>query len=151
MKKLILLLIIIFPLSTYAYEVKLFKCVDGDTFRIKNDDKKQYVRLLAIDTYELSSKNDFQRKYAYKASKYTCKILKRSKQIFLESDANSLEVDKYGRILAWVYVDNILLQELLVKNGYAKVAYLFDDYLYSNELLKYEKEAKENEIGIWKK
>lgn len=151
MKKIILLLIFIFPVTISAYQVKLYTCVDGDTFRIKLDNKKYYVRLLAVDTYELDSKNSFQRKYAYKASKYTCKLLKNSKNIYIKNDPNSAEEDKYGRLLGWVYVDDTLLQELLVKNGYAKVAYIFDNYLYTNELLKYQELAKKNKVGIWKK
>ena len=146
----IIILILLLPINTIAQEVNLYKCIDGDTFRIKDDSKKYYVRLLAVDTYELNSKNKIKKKYAYKAKKYVCKILKNSKNIYIEYDPNSLQEDIYGRLLAWVYVDDILLQKLLVKNGYAKVTYLFGKYLYTDELLKYQKEAQDNKIGIWK-
>ena len=40
-------------------------------------------------------------------------------------------------------------QNFLIKNGYAKVAYLYDDYKYASELKKYEKMAIDEEINIW--
>ncbi|UPU39035.1 thermonuclease family protein [Erysipelothrix sp. Poltava] len=42
--------------------------------------------------------------------------------------------DKYGRVIAWVYVDDALLQELLVSGGFAKVKYIYGDYLYVDKL-----------------
>ena len=49
----------------------------------------------------------------------------------------------------WVFVDNELLQEKIIKKGYAKVAYLYGDYKYTNTLKKAQKEAKKNKKGIW--
>ena len=43
-----------------------------------------------------------------------------------------------------------LLESHLVSLGYAKVAFLYDDYKYNEEILAKEKEAKENNLGIWK-
>ena len=67
----------------------------------------------------------------------------------LEYDNKSDKVDKYDRTLAWVWIDDTLLQKELVKNGYAKVAYLYDEYKYASELKKFEEYAKENKINIW--
>ena len=43
-----------------------------------------------------------------------------------------------------------MLQKDIVRNGYAKVAYLYDDYKYSDILIKNEEYAKKNKIGVWK-
>ena len=67
----------------------------------------------------------------------------------MEYDPNSTKQDKYGRILAWVYVDDSLLQKELVKKGYAKVAYLYGDYKYTKSLQLLEKKAKSNKVGLW--
>ena len=87
--------------------------------------------------------------YATEASDYTCNVIKKAKEIELEYDENSDKTDKYGRVLAWVYVDGNLLQEKLVKNGYAKVAYLYGDYKYTNILQEKQELASAKEMGIW--
>ena len=50
-----------------------------------------------------------------------------------------------------MFVDDELLQEKLIRKGYAKVAYLYDEYTYTDRLQKAEKEAKERELGLWDK
>ena len=42
--------------------------------------------------------------------------------------------DKYNRYLAWVYTDGTLLQSELVEKGFAKVAYVYGNYEYTDEL-----------------
>ena len=58
-------------------------------------------------------------------------------------------MDKYDRLLVWVFVDGNLLQKDLVENGYAKVAYLYGDYKYTKELEKVQELASANNLGIW--
>ena len=77
-------------------------------------------------------------------------MVKKQKSILvIEFDDNSDKKDKYNRYLAWVYVDDSLLEEELVQNGLAKVAYLYGDYSYTDELKKVEEEAKENKVGMY--
>ena len=53
--------------------------------------------------------------------------------------------------LAWIWIDDNLLQELLVKKGLVKVDYIYDEYLYVPYLCQIEKNAYNNKIGIWSK
>ena len=57
--------------------------------------------------------------------------------------------DKYGRTLAWVYADGVLLQKELVKQGLAEVKYIYGDYAYTKELQELEKEAKKEKLHMW--
>ena len=129
-------------------KVKFSKCSDGDTawFIINGEEKK--VRFLAIDTPETGGEKGVE-KYGKEASNYTCNALKNAKEIYLEYDGASDKEDKYGRILAFVYVDNILLEKDLIEKGLAKVAYIYGDYEYVDELRETETKAKEQKIGIW--
>ena len=147
MNRLLFIALILFfiPLSVKA-EVKVLKCIDGDTVRLVEDREIITVRLLAIDTPELSSKDP----YATIASNYTCNALLNANQITLETDPQAKDADRYGRKLRWVYADDQLLQNLLVKRGYAKVAYLYADYSYVDQLLKSEQLAQQQKLGIWK-
>lgn len=149
MKKIIFGIIIFFSfygsVNAEKIEVTLNKCVDGDTawFNLNNEIIK--VRFLAIDTPESTNKIE---PYGKEASAYTCTMLKGANKIELEYDEFANK-DKYNRTLAWVFVDDNLLQDLIIKKGLANVAYLYDDYKYTSTLQISEQIAKEKQIGIW--
>ena len=149
MKKLILFIFVsfVFLLNTNAKKIKveLDKCIDGDTISIKTNDIYTKVRFLAIDAPEID-KNE---PYALEAKEYLCNLIKNGKSLYIEYDSKADKVDKYDRTLAWVWIDNTLLQTEIIKNGYAKVAYLYDEYKYASELKKFEEYAKDNKLNIW--
>ena len=156
MKKIfVFILVLLININVYAIDkndtisVTLNKCIDGDTASFNYKDEVIKVRFLAIDTPEL--KDDSKRiiKYGNEAKDFTCEKLKRAKKITIEFDNNNDITDKYGRYLGWIFVDDNLLQEEIVKNGYAKVAYLYGDYKYTDTLLKAEKNAKSKKLNIW--
>lgn len=152
MKKVVILLSIFFiGLNTvYAKEIVEFSdCVDGDTIKVIKNKKEYTVRMLAIDTPESVHPTKGVEYYGKEASEYTCNTVKNAKKLELEYDDNSEKEDKYGRLLAWVFTDDILLQQQLVENGYAKVAYLYDDYKYTKELEKKQELASIKNLGIW--
>lgn len=142
----------IFPLSTLALakkEVKLSKCVDGDTARFILNKEEIKARFLAIDTPESVHPTKGVEPYGKEASEYTCNALKNAKKITIEYDPGSDKTDKYKRHLVWVYVDDVLLQKTLIEKGYAKVAYLYGKYQYTEELKEVEEKAKTSKKGIW--
>lgn len=126
--------------------VSVNKCVDGDTVHFDVDGKLEKVRFIAIDTLELKSKDPV----AYEAKDYTCDRLKGADKIELKIDPLAKEPDKYGRLIAWIYVDGELLQSELVEKGLASVKYIYDDYLYVDELYHLETQAKHTKVGMWK-
>lgn len=154
MKKILsfLIIFICFTFSVKAVSkdnVTFSKCVDGDTAKFILNKKEITVRFLAVDTPETKHPTKGEQPFGKEASKYTCDRLKKAKKIVLEYDSNSDKVDKYDRYLAWVFVDNSLIQEELIKLGYAKTAYLYGDYKYTNKLQKKEEKAKNDKVGIW--
>lgn len=150
-KKILLLLFLLFlNINVYALEEVTFnKCIDGDTFKAVYKKEVITVRLLAVDTPEVKHPKKGEEFYGKEASEYTCNKLMQAKLIELEFDDNSTLKDHYDRYLAWVFIDDSLLQINLIKNGYAKTAYLYGDYKYTDELKTYEVNAKVNKIGIW--
>lgn len=130
--------------------VTLDKCVDGDTANFKTSSGTVYkTRFLAVDTPETVHPTKEVEAYGKEASDYTCEALTNAKEIKLEYDDNSDREDKYGRTLAWVWVDGVLLQQSLVEKGLAEVAYLYDDYQYTSLLQDAEVVAKANKVGQW--
>lgn len=151
MKKIIFILFILFPMIVFAKEEVVFSgCIDGDTIRVIINNTDTKVRLLAVDTPESVSTKVDDEYYGKEASEYTCNLITKAKLIELEYDDNSDKTDKYGRTLAWVFVDSKLLQESIIRNGYGEVAYLYDDYKYTSVLKDSEILAKKEKLGIWK-
>lgn len=152
MKKIIVLISIFFigiDLTFAKETVKFSKCVDGDTIKIILDKKEYTVRMLAVDTPESVHPTKGIEYYGKEASDYTCNLVKNAKKIEIEYDDNSDKMDKYDRLLVWVFVDGKLLQKELVSKGYAKVAYLYDDYKYTKELETTQELVSAKNIGIW--
>lgn len=127
-------------------EVTLSKCVDGDTAYFILNKKEIKTRFLAIDTPESTNKIE---EYGKEASNFTCSALESAKKIEIEYDSNSDKTDKYDRHLVWVFVDGTLLQNEIIKEGLAEVAYLYDDYKYTSILKQSEDIAKNNKLNIW--
>lgn len=126
--------------------VEFSKCTDGDTAHFLIDGKDTTVRFLAIDTPEYTKEKE---PYGKEASAFTCDAIKHANQIHLEYDDGSDKTDKYGRDLAWVFVDGKLLQKMLVEEGLAEVAYLYGDYSYTDELQKAQGKAKLEKLNLW--
>lgn len=143
------LLFISNDVNAETVKVKLKKCVDGDTARFIIGNEVKSTRFLAINTPEIKHGKKKAEPYGVEASDYTCKRLKNAKEITLEYDDNSDKTDKYGRVLAWVFVDDELLQKDLIKKGYAEVKYLYGDYKYTKDLEKLQKKAKKEKLNIW--
>jgi len=130
-------------------EVKLDFGIDGDTAAFIVDGKSYHVRMLAIDTPEVDKNLRQLDPWGKAASSYTKSALANAHQIVLELDPDSDVFDKYGRLLAWVWVDGELHNYNVVEEGLAKVAYLYGDYLYTYEVQDAESMAKSQGIKIW--
>ncbi|MFR1702765.1 MAG: thermonuclease family protein, partial [Clostridium sp.] len=127
-------------------EVEFSKCTDGDTAHFLIRGKDTTVRFLAINAPEYTKTKE---PYGKEASEYVCDILTNANTIELEYDDGSDTLDKYGRTLAWVYADDVLLQRELVQRGLAEVKYIYGDYAYTEELKTLEKEAKKEKLNMW--
>lgn len=128
-------------------EGKVLRVVDGDTLKIQIADKDYKVRLLGVDTPEsVSPKKEKNTKEGKIASEYTKKNLE-GKDIILEFDVSPY--DRYGRLLAYVYVDGICYNEKLLEEGYAKVMMISPNVKNSKYYRQIEKQAKENNAGFW--
>lgn len=145
MKKIILIFVSMFLFSNVS-AAELVRCIDGDTAVFIYEGKEEKVRFLAIDTPEYTTKKEA---FGEEASDYTCNSLINAHEIELVLDPESDKYDKYDRLLAWVFVDDVLLQESLVEKGLADVKYIYGDYLYTNELKDALALAKQSKIGMW--
>ena len=147
LKKLFIFLVFVvavFPYKIYAStdSVSLSNCVDSESARFILGVVEIKVKFLSIQGVSVDDID---------INKYVCDKLSSAKEIKIEYEPSEPSEDSFGRIQAWVFVDNSLLQEDLLKNGYAKILSVSDDYLYSEKVKEAQKYAKENNLGIWKK
>lgn len=129
--------------------VTLEKCVDGDTASFNIDGKKVKIRFLAIDTPESVHPYKEVEEYGKDASEYTCSLLTNAHTIEIEYENNLTKEDKYGRKLAWIWVDEQLIQKKLLEIGYAEVKYVYAKYTYLDELYSAQEKAKKEKRGLW--
>lgn len=132
--------------------VTLDHVVDGDTISVKfeGETKAKTVRLLLIDTPESVKPNTLVQPYAKEASNYMKELVTNSK-LTLEYDSGGA-TDKYGRVLAYVYADGKNVNEEMLKEGFARVAYVYEpNTRYLSEFKQAEAAAKEKKKNIWAK
>ncbi|MCA5014574.1 MULTISPECIES: thermonuclease family protein [unclassified Enterococcus] len=128
----------------------LSRSIDGDTSEFIVDGDKKKVRYLLIDTPETVKSGTPVQPFGTEASNRTKELLMQAKEIKLSYENNN-RTDKYGRELAYVYVDGELLQLKLVQEGLARVAYFdkAEDKTTLNTLLEAQQKAKDHKVGIW--
>lgn len=152
----VLILLCLFLPSTYAsntvnhrIQAKYMKTSDGDTARFEVDGENVRVRFLGINTPEVSGENKVEEPYGNEALAYTRQKLENAKKIEIEYDTVADKEDRYGRKLAWIWVDDELFELELLEKGLAKTYMLKNNYLYAAELKEAESKAKEAKIGVW--
>ena len=148
-----IIVFLIFEFTVFAsnnkVEVSFYKKVDGDTAKFKLDGAVITVRFLGINTPEAEGPYREEETYGKEASAYTENRLKNANKIEIEYDEASSKTDRYDRTLAYIWVDNVLLQEELIEKGLATTYMLQDNYKYAERLKNAEENAKQNKIGIW--
>lgn len=133
--------------TTKKIKVSLVGCIDGDTARFNEDGNTYTYRFLGINTPEVGDNSE---EYGESARDFTCEKLKNADNIYISYEKTSSHTDKYDRRLVWVYVDDDLLQLLILKEGLAKVQYVYTKLTYLNKLYKAEDVAINNRLGLFK-
>ncbi|PTI64219.1 DNA-binding protein [Staphylococcus xylosus] len=137
------------PGTTDRIPVELSSTVDGDTTKFNYDGKVQSFRFLLIDTPETKHPRLGKQPFGQKASERTAELLNNANKIEVEFDVGQKQ-DKYNRYLAYVYVDGEMLNNILVREGLAKVAYVYPpNTRYLTKLENSQEAAKSEKIGIW--
>ncbi len=131
-----------------AVKVTVKEVVDGDTIKVVYKGKQETVRMILIDTPETKHPNKCVQLYGPEASAYTKKyLLDQSKTISIELDKDTR--DPYDRLLAYVYVNDTMFNELLVQNGLARITVFEPNTKYLEKLQAVETKAKAAKKGIW--
>lgn len=127
---------------------KVIKVVDGDTLQVLYQKKIATVRVLLIDTPETHHPRLGVQPFGPEASAHAHQLLD-GKTVTLEL-AKDGGRDKYGRLLAYVFVGGKSFEELQLASGLARVAYIYPpNTKYVDQYRAIEQQAQEKKIGIW--
>jgi len=122
---------------------KVVRIVDGDTIEIEGGEK---IRYIGINTPEIDDKDPIKLCFAEKAALKN-KELVEEKQISLVKDVS--ETDKYGRLLRYVYIGDIFINDFLMRQGFAQISTYPPDVKFKQQFQEAEQEARQNKRGLW--
>ena len=117
---------------------KVIKVIDGDSIVIEGG---YHVRYIGIDAPEKGEP------YFLEATQLNRRLVE-GKKIRMEKDIS--ETDRYGRLLCYVYVNDIFVNAEIVKLGYAYAKSYPPDIKHQQYLETLELGAKQLNRGIWK-
>jgi micrococcal nuclease len=119
------------------------RVIDGDTVVLDGNEK---VRLIGIDSPELNDPRVTVRQLAQNCYEFARSIIE-GRRVRLEYDKD--RVDKYGRTLAYIYLeDGTFFNAEMVKQGFA-YAYVKYPFKHIDDFRRYEQEARQNSRGLW--
>ena len=128
---------------------RVLRVIDGDTIEVSLNGKEETVRLIGIDALEVIDPRKAVECFGKEASDKAKEVLN-GKTITLESDPAQGNRDKYGRLLRYVFINELNINKLMISEGYAhEYTYQNNPYKYQLEFRNAQKKAKENKVGLW--
>jgi micrococcal nuclease len=115
------------------------RVIDGDTIELSDG---EHVRYIGMDTPEMRPVEE----YAEAATEANRELVE-GKTVIVVPDVELR--DRYGRLLAYIYVDDTFVNAELVRRGLAQVATYPPNVRYQGYFLKLQREAREAGRGLW--
>ncbi len=121
-------------------EVAVVRVIDGDTIKVDIGGMLFSVRYIGINCPESDQPGGSE---ATEANRQ----LVEGQLVKLEKDVS--DVDRYGRLLRYVYVGELFVNAELVALGYAQAATYPPDVAFADLFVDLEREAREGGRGLW--
>jgi endonuclease YncB( thermonuclease family) len=124
----------------------VLRVIDGDTIVVELGGKQYRVRYIGIDTPETHHPDDGADYLGFEATEANRSFVPEGSPVLLQRDIS--ETDIYGRLLRYVFVDDVLVNAELVRMGLARVLFYEPDTLYQHAIKAAEAEALAAKRGI---
>lgn len=124
------------------------RVIDGDTIEIESADGIRKVRMIGIDTPEKDHPNKPVECFAVEASDHLSRLIS-GKSVSVEADASQDTMDKYGRYLYYVFLNDQNINQLMISDGYAYEYTYNTPYKYQSDFKKAQSTASESDKGLW--
>lgn len=127
-------------LSVFAWDGYVTKVLDGDSLRVRKGNRVYEIRIYGIDSPEYGQA-------CWQEARALARVLVLGKRVTIES----LDLDRYGRIVALVSNQGQLVNSELVRNG---LAWVYPRYCQKqplcSDMKSLEQAAKEQGLGLWR-
>jgi endonuclease YncB( thermonuclease family) len=127
-------------------EATVTRVVDGDTIVVSLEGITYRVRYIGIDTPETVHPSEPVECFGKEASDKNSELVA-GKTVRLEKDIS--DTDRYGRLLRYVWVGDIFVNDYLVRQGYAYASTYPPDVKYAQQFAQAQSEAEANNRGLW--
>ena len=125
------------------------RVIDGDTFIVRVGDGKATIRVLGMNTPEVVDPRKPVQCFGPEASARAHQLLD-GVSVSLALDPSQDDIDKYGRVLAYVHLrDGTFFDEEMIREGYAYEYTFKKPYLYQKDFKSTQAIAKNKQIGLW--
>lgn len=122
----------------FGTTTKVTRIIDGDTFEIETGEK---VRLIGINAPEISDI------FGQEAKQYLTHLIGK-KTVDLQTDNIANDRDRYQRLLRYVILDGVDINQKMVSDGFA-FAYLKYNFSKSRAYEQAQIQARDANKGIW--
>lgn len=129
--------------STPGEDAEVQEVIDGDTVKLSDG---RVVRYIGIDTPETGAGRRKVECFSREATERNRELVE-GKRVRLETDVS--ETDRYGRILRFVYLGDMFVNETLVAEGYATAFSYPPDVKYRDAFRMAERTARAAGRGLW--
>jgi micrococcal nuclease len=119
------------------------RVIDGDTVELENGEK---VRYIGIDTPETQHPSLGKQCYGPEATERNRQLVE-GKRVKLEADKT--DMDRYDRLLRYVWIEDVLINEVMVREGFAESEAYPPDIKHQLRLDVAEVTAQVNQVGLW--
>lgn len=127
-------------------EGPVVRVVDGDTIQVRVSSRVETVRYIGVDTPEVRHPTRGVQPGGREATRVNGTLV-RGRRVRLELDVQAR--DRYGRLLAYVWVGDVMVNAELVRRGYAEVLTVPPNVRYQALFLRLQREARESARGLW--
>jgi micrococcal nuclease len=127
---------------------EVVKVVDGDTIHVRVAGRVEKVRYIGVNTPEVHHPSKGEQPGGREAAALN-RALVAGRQVRLELDVQ--ERDRYGRLLAYVWIGETMVNAELVRRGYAHVMTIPPNVRHQELLVKLQRDARQAERGLWRR
>ena len=122
------------------------RVVDGDTIHVRIGERVEKVRYIGVNTPELHHPSKGEEPGGRQAHAANRRLVE-GKRVRLELDVQSR--DRYGRLLAYVWAGDTMVNAELVRLGYAQVMTVPPNVRHQALFVKLQRAAREAGRGLW--
>jgi len=124
------------------------KVVDGDTIHVRVDERVEKVRYIGVNAPEVHHPTRGEEPGGREASDANRRLVV-GRHVRLELDIQSR--DRYGRLLAYVWVGDTMVNAELVRQGYAQVMTVPPNVRYQRLFVDLQRDARQAGRGLWRR